>query len=116
MVEGREAAEKLLALENPPNAIFSTSDFAALGAIQKLKEHGIKIPEDFCVFGFGNEPFTKFMELSISSVNQSPKEMGEMAAKVFLEQININTNLKMEKKVVLVPELLIRKSSNRQNN
>lgn len=113
---GKQATEKLLGLHNPPDAIFSSSDFAALGAIQELKEKNIAIPEDFCVVGFGNEPFTKFMELSISSVNQSPKEMGEMAAKVFLEQINTNTNLKMEKKVVLVPELLIRKSSNRQNN
>ena len=110
---GRLAMEKLLSLENPPDAIFSTSDFAALGAIQVLKEKGIKIPEEFCVFGFGNEPFTKFMELSISSVDQSPLEMGKMVAKVFLEQINNTENLKIEKKVVLTPELQIRKSSSR---
>ncbi len=55
------------------------------------------------------------MELSISSVDQSPMEMGKMAAKVFLEQINNNDNSKVEKKVVLVPKLLTRKSSNRQN-
>lgn len=110
---GRLAIEKLLSLENPPDALFSTSDFAALGAIQVLKDKGIKIPEEFCVFGFGNEPFTKFMELSISSVDQSPLEMGKMAAKVFLEQINNPENLKIEKKVVLTPELQIRKSSSR---
>lgn len=113
VVEGREAAEKLLALKNPPNAIFSTSDFAALGAIQQLKEHDIKIPEDFCVFGFGNEPFTKFMELSISSVDQSPLEMGKTAAQVFLEKINNKENKKSEIQVVLMPKLLIRQSSSR---
>jgi LacI family transcriptional regulator len=101
--------------ETPPDAIFSSSDFAGLGAIQELKEQGIKIPKEFCVVGFGNEPFTKFMELSISSIDQSPMEMGKMAAKVFLEQINNKDNLKIEKKVVLVPELVTRKSSNRQN-
>jgi len=110
---GRNAVTKLLSLSNPPNAIFSSSDFAALGAIQELKEKGIKIPEDFCVFGFGNEPFTRFLELSISSVDQSPLEMGRMAAKVFLEQINNTDNIKIEKKVVLKPELQIRKSSTR---
>ncbi|MGL2986329.1 LacI family DNA-binding transcriptional regulator [Flavobacterium sp. RSSA_27] len=108
---GRNAVTKLLSLPNPPNAIFSSSDFAALGAIQELKEKGIKIPEDFCVFGFGNEPFTRFLELSISSVDQSPLVMGRMAAKVFLEQINNRDNIKIEKKVVLKPELKIRKSS-----
>jgi LacI family transcriptional regulator len=42
-------------------------------------------------------------------------EMGEMAAKVFLEQLNNPKNLKMEKKVVLNPELHIRKSSSRHS-
>lgn len=110
---GIDAAKKLLQLDIAPNAIFSSSDFAGLGAIQEIKERGIKIPKEFCVVGFGNEPFTKFMELSISSVDQSPMEMGKMAAKVFLEQINSTEQLKIEKKVVLVPELLKRKSSNK---
>ena len=111
---GRQAVVRLLSLENPPDAIFSSSDFAALGAIQELRERGIKIPEEFCVFGFGNEPFTRFMELSISSVDQSPLEMGKMTARVFLEQINNTDNVKIEKKVVLIPELHIRKSSTRK--
>ena len=113
--EGQEATEKLLTLKNPPNAIFSTSDFAALGAIQKLKESGFKIPEDVCVFGFGNEPFTKFMELTISTIDQSPLEMGKMAAQVFLDKINKTEDTKQEDKVVLMPKLLIRQSSTRVN-
>ena len=111
---GRQAVEKLLSMNPPPDGIFSSSDFAALGAIQELRERGVKIPEEFCVFGFGNEPFTRFMELSISSVDQSPLEMGRMAAKVFLEQISNTDNIKIEKKVVLTPELHIRKSSTRK--
>jgi LacI family transcriptional regulator len=109
--DGKLAVKKLLKMKNPPDAIFSSSDFVALGAIQELKEQGIKIPEDFCVVGFSNEPFTKFMELSISSVDQSPLEMGKMAAKVFLEQVTNPGKVKIEKKVVLTPQLLVRKSS-----
>ncbi|MCX2678400.1 LacI family DNA-binding transcriptional regulator [Galbibacter sp. EGI 63066] len=109
---GKKAVEKLLKLKNPPDAIFSSSDYVALGAIQELKEHGIKIPDDFCVVGFSNEPFTKFMELSITSVDQSPLDMGKMAAKVFLEQVK-EANVKIEKKVVLTPTLKIRKSSSK---
>ncbi len=112
--QGINAAKTLLSLENRPDAIFSSSDFASLGAIQEIKKQGIKIPEDFCVVGFGNEPFTKFMELSISTVDQSPLEMGKMAAKVFLEQTKNNDNLKIEKKVVLTPELQERDSSDRK--
>ncbi len=112
---GALATEKLLKLPNPPDAIFSASDFAALGAIQELKAQGIKIPDDFCVVGFGNELFTKYMEPSLSSIDQFPLEMGKMTANVFLEQINNTENFKIEKKVVLNPELHIRKSSSRQS-
>jgi LacI family transcriptional regulator len=111
---GKAAVKQLLKLKNKPDAIFSSSDFAALGAIQELKAEGIRIPEDFCVVGFGNEPFTKFMELSISTVDQCTMEMGKIAAQVFLEQIQSTDNLKIEKKVVLNPELIIRGSSTRK--
>ena len=111
--EGRRITKLLLELDNPPDAIFSSSDFTALGAIQEIKAHGLKIPEDICVAGFANEPFTKFMELAITSVDQSPLEMGRMAAKVFLEQVNNPESIKIEKKVVLKPKLLIRESSSK---
>jgi LacI family transcriptional regulator len=109
---GMEAAKTLLEFKTPPDAIFSSSDFAALGAIQELKAHNISIPSDFCVIGFGNEPFTKFMELSISTVDQSSLEMGKMTAKVFLEQANSTENVLVQKNVILAPELIVRKSSN----
>ena len=109
--EGKKSVKKLLKLKNVPDAIFSSSDFAALGAIQELKSKGIKVPTEFSVIGFANEPFTKFMELSISTIDQFPLEMGKMTAKVFLEQVNNTENVKIEKKVVLEPELIVRKST-----
>ena len=51
------------------------------------------------------------MELSISTIDQFPQEMGRMTARVFLEQVNNPEKVKIEKKVVLEPELIIRKSS-----
>nr|WP_322625378.1 LacI family DNA-binding transcriptional regulator [uncultured Flavobacterium sp.] len=111
---GQQAVKQLLELKDRPDAIFSTSDFAALGAIQELKAQGIRIPEDFCVVGFGNESFTKFMELSISTVDQCTMEMGKIAAQVFLEQNENSDNISIEKKVVLNPELIIRQSSSRK--
>ncbi len=111
VLEGRKTMKKLLDLENRPDAIFSASDFTALGAIQEIKAHGLKIPEDISVVGFSNEPFTRFMELSITSVDQSPIEMGRLAAQVFLEEVNNDKRIKSEKQVVLTPELIIRKSS-----
>jgi LacI family transcriptional regulator len=112
---GRESVKKLMKLKNPPDAIFSSSDWVALGAVQELRERGIIIPDEFCVVGFSDEPFTKFLELSISSVDQSPLDMGKISAKVFLEQVKDGGNVKIEQKVILAPKLLIRKSSLKLN-
>jgi LacI family transcriptional regulator len=111
VLEGKKTTKFLLEMDNRPDAIFSSSDFTALGAIQEIKEHGLKIPEDISVVGFSNEPFTRFMELSITSVDQSPIEMGRITAQVFLEEVNNDKKIKTEKKVILTPELIIRQSS-----
>jgi len=116
VLEGRKTTKRLLSLPNPPDAIFSSSDFSALGAIEEIKAHGLRIPEDISVIGFSNEPFTRFMELSITSVDQSPIEMGRIAAKVFLEEVDGDRKTKKTQQIVLKPELIIRKSSLRNMN
>ncbi|MGH1517587.1 LacI family DNA-binding transcriptional regulator [Chryseobacterium sp. JK1] len=112
---GTEAIKKLWSKKSVPDAIFSSSDFAALGACQELKRLSIKIPQEVAVIGFSNEPFTQFMELPISSVDQTPGMMGKMAGQVFLETVKENNSgVSIEKKVVLKPQLHIRKSSKRK--
>ncbi|MCF2221430.1 MAG: LacI family transcriptional regulator [Chlorobi bacterium] len=112
---GIDAIKKLWDRKSVPDAIFSSSDFAALGACQELKKRNIKIPQEVAVIGFSNEPFTQFMELPISSVDQTPVMMGKMAGQVFIESVKENSfGVSIEKKVVLAPQLHIRKSSKRK--
>ncbi len=112
---GIEAIKTLWSKKSIPDAIFSSSDFAALGACQELKKRKIKIPEEVAVIGFSNEPFTQFMELTMSSVDQTPVTMGKMAGQVFIESVKENgSGISTEKKVVLAPQLCVRKSSKRR--
>lgn len=112
---GIQAVNKLWKISEKPDAIFSAGDPVALGVIQELKRREIKVPEEVCVVGFSNEPFTKYMELPITSVDQTPQLMGKIAAQVFLEQVNGEQAVTIEKKVVLPPELFIRNSSDRSS-
>lgn len=111
---GALAADKILKLNPLPDAVFSSSDFVAIGLIKELKSKGYTIPEDIAVVGFSNEPMTQFMELTVSSVDQAPLEMGKMTAQIFLEQINSSGQVKIEKKVVLTPKLHVRMSSTKK--
>ncbi|WP_420399679.1 LacI family DNA-binding transcriptional regulator [Flagellimonas sp.] len=108
--DGIQAIKSLMALKNPPDAIFSSTDYGALGAITWLKNNSFKIPSDIRVVGFSNEPFTEFMDPPISSMDQSPLEMGRKAAQMFLEQVGQNSKRK-EKRIILPPNLIVRESS-----
>mgnify|MGYP003674333381 CR=1 FL=1 len=111
--DGRIKMEELLALDNPPDAVYIASDYAALGALQVLNEQNIKVPEDICLVGFGNEPFTSLVSPSISTVNQHSSQIGKIAAETFIKRINTeNWKPKLDKNI-LKSELIIRKSSNR---
>ena len=112
LFDGRNSMEKLLDLEELPDAVFSASDYGAMGAMQVLKERNIKIPQDVALAGFSNDPFTAFTDPPLTSVDQLSKQMGNIAAELFFKQLNLKSPLDFEpQKVVLKPELIIRASS-----
>lgn len=109
--DGKESMRQLLQLPFPPDAVFAASDYAAVGAMQAIKEKGLKVPEDVALVGFANEPFTSFIEPNLSTVDQHSEEMGQFAAKIFLEEIRAGKENYIPRKTVLSPQLIIRKSS-----
>lgn len=112
---GRNLTRHLLELDERPDAIFSASDFAAIGAIQVLKEHNIKIPEEMALVGYSNDFSTSFTDPSLTSVDQHTRQMGKFAAELYLEQANTEPDTKFApRKTVLKPELVVRESSKRK--
>lgn len=109
--DGREKMMKLLALKNPPDAVYVAGDYAALGALQILKENNIAVPDTIALIGFGNEPFTAMVTPTLSTIKQHSTEIGKLAAHTFLELVK-KTNLKQHlNKQILNAELIIRDSS-----
>ena len=111
--DGREMMEKFLQLEQRPDAVYVASDNAALGALQVLNEHHINVPEDICLIGFGNEPFTSLVSPTISTVNQHSAEIGKIAAETFLSRINDENWKPTLNKNILKSELIVRESSDK---
>ncbi|PZR31658.1 MAG: LacI family transcriptional regulator [Azospira oryzae] len=109
--DGRMSMQQLMKLPVLPDAVFASSDLSAMGALQVLKENAIKIPEQVAIVGFSNEPFTMFSDPPLSSVDQHCKRMGNTASEIFLEEIKNTSDKFIPKKIVLMPELVIRKSS-----
>jgi LacI family transcriptional regulator len=112
--DGRNSMLQLLQLKEPPDAVFSASAFSTLGAMQVLKEKGMKIPEDIALVAFSNETFTSVTEPPLTAVDQHSIEMGNAAAQIFLKQINSTEKKFIPQKIALKPELIIRESSVRK--
>lgn len=109
--DGLEGLNQLLQLKERPDAIFSASDYSAVAAMNLCKEKGIAVPEEMAIVGFANEPFTSFCEPPMSTVDQQSMQVGNAAAEIFIEQISVGRERFVPKRIVLTPELLIRKSS-----
>ncbi len=109
--DGRLKMEALLALDNPPDAVYIAGDYAALGALQLLKEKNINVPNDICLVGFGNEPFTSLVTPTITSINQHSAQIGQLAANTFLERVKMDPVKQTLNKIILDAELIARDSS-----
>lgn len=104
---------ELLALPNPPDAIFAINDPAAIQAMLVLKEKGIKIPDEVAVIGFTNEPASALIEPSLTTLAQPTYQMGQIAAKHVLEQIK-NGDTYTPQTIILKTQLIVRNSSRKK--
>ena len=111
--DGQYCAKQMLDNHLDFDAIFSSSDYAAMGALQVLKENKIAVPEQVGIVGFGNEPFTSFTDPTLSTVDQKSIPMGHVTAELFFELLKADPKKNIPQKAVLKPELIIRGSSKR---
>ncbi|MEX2591756.1 MAG: LacI family DNA-binding transcriptional regulator [Anditalea sp.] len=113
--DGQQSAKKMLENGLDFDAIFSASDYAAMGALQILKERNLVVPQEVGIVGFGNEPFTSFTDPTLTTVDQMSIPMGHVTAELFFELLKADPRKIIPQKAVLKPELIIRASSIRKN-
>jgi LacI family transcriptional regulator len=106
--------DAILALDPFPDAILFGSDASALLAIPVLRSKGLRIPEDICLAGFGNDPVGRIIEPRLTTIDFSPAEMGQSAATLLLQIIE-NPQLSFSKQTIK-HELIIRESSSGVNS
>ena len=108
----KKAVIQLLDSGKTPDAFFGINDDMAIGALEAIKEKGLRVPQDITIFGFSNSKRSRYMTPSISTVNQFPEKIGETAAEILFEQILNSKHAKIREEVINC-ELIIRESSDR---
>lgn len=87
--DGRRAAESLAALPDAerPTGVFAANDLTALGLLQGLTRHGLRVPQDVALVGYDDIEFAASAAVPLSSVRQPREELGRTGAELLLEQI-----------------------------
>jgi LacI family transcriptional regulator, xylobiose transport system transcriptional regulator len=82
--DGLRYGSELLALPDPPTAIFCGNDLQALGVYEAAREARVPIPEELSVVGFDDLEYTRWCGPPMTTVRQPLVEMGATAASLVL--------------------------------
>ena len=109
---GIEQTKKLLALKEPPTALFVTNNLMTLGCLQELHERRIAIPEEMAVVGFDDMPWAVALNPPLTAVKQPGYELGSSAADLLFKRISMPG--RPANHLMLNADLKIRKSCGAQ--
>ena len=110
---GAEAMGQLLHVDPKPDGIFCFNDPLAMGAMNCALDQGFRIPEDIAVIGCGNLHYDDSLRVPLSSIDQQSRRIGEEAARITLRILGSKA-LPPPESVVLEPELIVRRSTQRR--
>jgi DNA-binding LacI/PurR family transcriptional regulator len=108
---GREAArqmgENLLALSDPPTAVFAATDTQAIGLLDAYRKAGKSVPEQFSIIGYHDIRDAEYMNLT--TIRQPLFETGVKAVELLLEVIE--SPIEQPQEIELELELIVRSTT-----
>jgi len=106
LYNGSRLAKRLLETRPDTDAIFCCNDMTAIGAMAELKKHNVRIPQDIAVIGCDNILMSRMSAPTLSSIQNSPEEIGRTAVSLLLSESE-----HASRRVFLNPSLVIREST-----
>jgi len=78
---------KELLRDSPPTAVFAMNDLMAVGAMDAIKEAGLRVPQDISVVGFDNREVSEYVSPKLTTAEIDLKAIGYTAAQVAAEKL-----------------------------
>ncbi|NOU75963.1 LacI family DNA-binding transcriptional regulator [Paenibacillus sp. LMG 31458] len=106
---GYNLMKELLACEPRPTALFAVSDDMAVGAMNCIHDHQLKVPDDISIIGFDGSQLTELVRPRLSSMEQPIQDMGKITVDTLIELISDPTFSPRED-LILGHKLVVRDS------
>lgn len=91
------------------DSIMAGDDYFALGALRALSRRGIRVPEDVRLAGYGDHPYSEWLDPALTSVRLPTRLIGEAAVSLLLQRIAGESGPPVRR--LIKPELIIRDST-----
>lgn len=108
-LSGYQQGKALLGLRQRPTAVYCASDTIAIGCMNYLTSHGLRLPRDLAVIGFGNIDASRSCVPPLTTIDQPDTDAGNVAAKALIQLIE--TPSIAYQQILVKTELVIRESS-----
>ena len=86
--DGAKAFGELMALSPRPTAVLCGNDVLAVGAMQKARELGLRVPGDVSITGFDDIDLAGVVDPKLTTVRVPHNRMGEAAAEMLIKLIS----------------------------
>ncbi len=106
---GFDAGRTLLALPEPPTAIFAANDLMALGLLDAARQAGLAVPQQLSVAGFDDIPAAALSFPALTTVRQDYEQLGDSAVRLLLQHIESGTQRGM--RIELQSHVVVRGST-----
>jgi DNA-binding LacI/PurR family transcriptional regulator len=94
-----------------PTAIIALNDRVAIGAINRLRESGIRVPEDISMVGYDNIPVAAHFHPSLTTVDHQTTQLIDLAVRGLLERIGSTEDDLPPRSSQIQPKLIVRQST-----
>jgi DNA-binding LacI/PurR family transcriptional regulator len=109
--DGYRGVDLLLTSGRPFTALVCYNDLVAMGAMRRLAEAHLRIPDDVSIAGFDNSMLSAHLFPPLTTVEHPTREMGIHAVDMVLEAIEHPDDGRAGRTLMLRPELVIRQST-----
>ena len=90
--------------------MFCANDLIAMGFLQEMTRHRIRVPEDVSIVGYDDIDFAAAAAVPLTSVRQPRQQLGRSAARMLIDESAADES-HQHQQVIFEPKLIVRQST-----
>ena len=92
------------------DALFAITDLLAFGAMQAIRDMGLRIPKDISIIGYDDIPLSASLRPKLTTIHQPREQIAKNSCKCLIDKLQVAEDLSVKLNLAIRPHLVIRES------